>query len=343
MVERVARGGVPTAKEQLLLHAAVSGGNKAEVTRLLKMGFDPSLPNAKDHGVTPLMAAVRVPASLAIARELVLYQADMEAKDDLFGDTALTHAAFHGRADIVGLLVEAHADLNYFRATDKYTALMLAVANEHNDVAALLLAGDVGNNPKAPRAELGCAVDVLDDNRWSALHHACENDNAEACRLLLAAGADPDVDAVDKATALIRAACCGHADCVRAMIDGGADLNERTADGTTGLIFAARRGFEECCKLMIEPGGTGVKSANRKGETAVSAAVAGGHAGVVRLLMPDTIKDLRRVYRDDERFAERRAQRDAALEIISEKVADAKALAEIRKNSPFGGPAPKFN
>ena len=71
-------------------------------------------------------------------------RADVNAREQRYGDTALMWAAVAGHVDVVRLLIEAGADV---RAVDDegVTALHLARANGHTEVAAALLAA--GANP----------------------------------------------------------------------------------------------------------------------------------------------------------------------------------------------------
>ncbi len=71
-------------------------------------------------------------------------RADVNAREQRYGDTALMWAAVAGHVDVVRLLIEAGADV---RAVDDegVTALHLARANGHTEVAVALLAA--GANP----------------------------------------------------------------------------------------------------------------------------------------------------------------------------------------------------
>jgi len=72
-------------------------------------------------------------------------RADVNAREQRYGDTALMWAAVAGRVDVVRLLIEAGADV---RAVDDegVTALDLARANGHTEVAAALLAAGASPN-----------------------------------------------------------------------------------------------------------------------------------------------------------------------------------------------------
>ena len=77
-------------------------------------------------------------------RVLARQHADVNAREQRYGDTALMWAAVAGHADVVRLLIEAGADV---RAVDDegVTALHLARAKGHTEVANALLAA--GANP----------------------------------------------------------------------------------------------------------------------------------------------------------------------------------------------------
>jgi ankyrin repeat protein len=77
-------------------------------------------------------------------RTIQRHRADVNAREQRYGDTALMWAAVAGHVDVVRLLIEAGADV---RAVDDegVTALHLARANGHTEVAAALLAA--GANP----------------------------------------------------------------------------------------------------------------------------------------------------------------------------------------------------
>ena len=77
-------------------------------------------------------------------RAIPRHRADVNAREQRYGDTALMWAAVAGHVDVVRLLIEAGADV---RAVDDegVTALHLARAKGHAEVAAALLAA--GANP----------------------------------------------------------------------------------------------------------------------------------------------------------------------------------------------------
>jgi ankyrin repeat protein len=95
------------------------------------------------------------------------------------GFTALHFAAFFGRPDAAGLLIERGAEVDALgRGWMTGTALHSAVSRLQSDVVRILL--EAGANP-----------DVRQSAGWTPLHAAAMNSDLASMELLLGAGADP--------------------------------------------------------------------------------------------------------------------------------------------------------
>jgi len=131
-----ANAALPASGETVLMTAA-KAGNPAVVRALLTDGND----NVSLSTLGEARAAARVaegagyspPANPAID----VNDADVNARERLYGRTALMIAAAEGHLESVRLLVEAGSDLNVVDAEGS-TALTLARSNGNLDVAALL-------------------------------------------------------------------------------------------------------------------------------------------------------------------------------------------------------------
>jgi len=131
-----ANAALPASGETVLMTAAKAGN--ADVVRALLTGGKEGVSLA---ALGEARAAARVaegagyapPANPAID----VNDADVNARERLYGRTALMIAAAEGHLDSVRLLVEAGSDLNVVDAEGS-TALTLARSNGNLDVAALL-------------------------------------------------------------------------------------------------------------------------------------------------------------------------------------------------------------
>jgi ankyrin repeat protein len=154
-------GANPDGQTALML--AIKTGETAVVDLLVKAGANVNTVE-RFHKQTPLMWAASAPRNAGeIVKLLLAKGADVKPRA-LFVDwpsqitsepraqyrptgglTALLYAARDGCYDCIGPLLAAGADVNY-PTPDGVTALMLALDNDHNDVAKLLL--DRGANPR---------------------------------------------------------------------------------------------------------------------------------------------------------------------------------------------------
>jgi uncharacterized protein len=151
------------ADGQTALMLAIKTGETAVADLLIKAGANVNTVE-KFHKQTPLMWAVSAPRNAgAITKMLLSKGADFKPRAistdwpsqitaepraqyrPVGGLTAFLYAARDGCSECVDALIAAGADLN-FPTPDGVTPLMLALDNDHNDVAKLLLAR--GANPR---------------------------------------------------------------------------------------------------------------------------------------------------------------------------------------------------
>jgi len=310
--------------ETALMTAARTGKVDA-VKSLLAHGASA---NAKEpvRGQTPLMWAA-AEGNADVIRLLVERGADIQTRSN-GGFTALLFAVREGRIQAVKALLAAGASVNESLArrggrgagggnataeTDNTpNAFLLAAANAHYELAALLL--DAGANPNA--APQG----------WTALHQVSwvrkagvgDNNPApqgsgnmsslEFVRKLAASGANLNARVTKKpsmgttilnsigATPFLLAARTKDVELMRLLADLGADPLLTNEDGTTPLMVAAGIGTSspledpgtepevlEAVRLALKLGGD-VNAVDKKGETAMHGAAYKHAPSVVRFL-----------------------------------------------------------
>jgi ankyrin repeat protein len=105
--------------------------------------------------------------------------------------------------------------------------------------------------------EAGIFVDSLDWFRRTALHFAVENRNPAACRVLLAAGSDPNVATDGGWTPLMMAAGKGNSHIVTSLLEFGADVNrgQSTRNGQTAMDWAVDESQKSVVDLLRRFGG----------------------------------------------------------------------------------------
>ncbi len=196
------------------------------------------------------------------------------------GFTPLLYAVLAGDGETVRVLLDSGADVND-ASPDGSSALMLALAKRHEELALLLI--DRGADPNYDRRDAArdararaagtpgrtpveAAAETVDFAGYAALHLAAATGQHRALRALLAAGADPDApmdrpkrftDAFEVGvfaspgagrltqrgtTPFMVAAKTVDIEAMRILAQAGADPFATTADGTTALILAAGLG-----------------------------------------------------------------------------------------------------
>jgi ankyrin repeat protein len=211
---------------------AVQKGNLAKVNQLLET--NPALANskAKDGTSVILVALYRGQKNIAEAittkkTELDIFEASTLGKldrakslvdrnpslasaysPDGFALVALT--AYLGQKETTEYLIEKGADLNAAaRNATGFTALTGAVANNHTEIAKLLV-------------KRGAQVNYRYEGGFSPLMGASENGNLELVNFLLANGADPNAKTGDGKSPLSFAKEKNHVEVVEALRRHGA-------------------------------------------------------------------------------------------------------------------------
>ena len=231
---------------------------------------------------------------------------DINAKDSIFGSTALSSAALFGHTEIVALLLEVGAAVNA-RNRDGGTPLHGAAFLGQYETAKLLLENGADINIKnwegstpwdstavdwettrfitgllrirvdREKIEAGRTkvVELLRQrgtttntrSDGNALCSAVRKRDLRAVKEQLAKGADVNTwDSEFGVTALSWAALLGHTEIAELLIGKGADVNARNQDGGTALHGAAFFGHTEIAELLIQ-NDAAVNARDDKGQT----------------------------------------------------------------------------
>jgi ankyrin repeat protein len=192
------------------LLAAAERGDAAGVRAALAAGADP---NTRDAARRTALIITGENGAIAVARALVAARAEINALDNRRYD-ALTQAAARGDHALVAILLDAGADVRLITSPYNGTALIAAAHHGHVEAIRLLLA------KKPP-------IDHVNNLGWTALMEAIVLGDggprhAETLRVLLAAGANPNIPDRDGVTPLSQARRRGFTERVKILEAAGA-------------------------------------------------------------------------------------------------------------------------
>ena len=204
---------------------------------------------------------------LPLVRRLLDESPDLAMARDERGTSATLLAMYHGQDAVRDLLVERGAPLS----------LHEAAAAGREERARELLDADAS------------AVSSFSADGFTPLHFAVFFGHEAVARLLVSRGADVHAVAANPMAVQPIHSAAARRDAesaerlVRLLLDAGADPNVRQHGGWTPLQQAAAHGNVPLVKLLLERGADTTAAAD-DGRTALAMATAGGHAEAAAML-----------------------------------------------------------
>lgn len=186
-----------------------------------------------------------------IARvEAVLKSGVASDEKNSAGETALLLAVKHGHTDIAKALMAAGASINA-RAKNKDTPWLLAGASGRTEILKAMI-------------PLGPDLSIRNRYGGNALIPACERGHVDTIKLLLTTAID--VDHVNNLgwTCLLEIVILGdggprHIEAAKLVLDAGADPNLADKDGITPLAHARAKNQAEVAALIEKAGGKALR------------------------------------------------------------------------------------
>lgn len=166
------------------------------------------------------------------------------------GDSPLIYAARRNEIEMVRLLLDAGADINY-RNDRGETALMTCSIRGTTELLTLLL-------------ERGSDVHAVDDNGHTVLGKVISRptDTEPLTRLCIVKGASIHQPGYNGQTPLAYAVIYNRVDVARLLLDMGADVDAPDHEGKTPFIMAVKRGSVELAQILAAGGAdAGLKDA----------------------------------------------------------------------------------
>ncbi|KAJ5242774.1 uncharacterized protein N7469_001101 [Penicillium citrinum] len=264
---------------------------------MLSAGLNPNDSLSGDESLLTIAVEAGV---LENVRTLIDAGADVDAMGR-FGNSVASSAVYTGHADILELLFEKGASIN-FKVYEE-PPLLAATQFRHEDVVEVLLAWNVDiNEAGTPDAYSGTplawAARIPDENIFyqlfhakaktdfiapdgmTLLHWAAKGGNEQIVSTILEEGADPHV-ADTWGTTPLASAFSGlrysrGPEIVKIFMKHNVDIERRIdADGNTALCLAASLGLTEPMQLLLEANAD-PSAKNRKGQTPIHLATQKG-------------------------------------------------------------------
>jgi ankyrin repeat protein len=205
---------------------------------LLKAGANAKTANR--YGMTPLQAAA-VTGDAQLLSVLLKAGADPNAVLPE-GETVLMTAARTGRVDALTVLIDAGAHVEGHENWYGETPLIWATAEDHGNAVALLVTRGADVNGRSTKQSFKSrrnGQSILPLGSWTPLMYAARENALEAGRALIAAHADPDLTDPDGATALVIAIINANYDFAKLLLEAGANPNLVDTDANMGPLYAA--------------------------------------------------------------------------------------------------------
>ena len=222
------------------LHWAAYRDDVALLDELLRAGADANARN--DYGSTPLGEAA-VTGDVKAIRELLAAGANVESAN-ADGETALLRLARTGNVAAAALLIRHRANVNAREHWREQTPLMWAAAESQPQMAALLIEHGADVNARSlvndwdRQVTAEPRMQARPSGGFTPLLYAARSGCLECARLLLRAGADPNLADPDGVSPMLLATLNFHFDIAAFLVAKGADVNRWDYWGRSPLYAA---------------------------------------------------------------------------------------------------------
>ncbi|XP_058229006.1 dynein axonemal heavy chain 12 [Hemibagrus wyckioides] len=262
---------IQTSPERDKISSAIKRGHEAE---LCKLTSHQSAFSEEDTAGQILLHEAAVQSNQQIL-EITFKASPTDAKSRRThrGKTALFSAIEKGLLENACYLLDNGSNPDCLD-NDEDSPLVIAIRNNHYDMAKLLLCFNANVNLKLAHCR-------------TALHEAARSGVTDIAMLLLKSGADPDPRSTYGLTPLALAAQGGHMEIVRELLRRGADVDSQAQDWATILYEASASGNPDIISLLLEYGAD-ANIPKHTGHLPIHRVAHRGYAKALALLIPVT-------------------------------------------------------
>ncbi|XP_029476158.2 ankyrin repeat family A protein 2-like [Oncorhynchus nerka] len=141
----------------------------------------------------------------------------------------------------------------------------------------------------ASRIEQETVINLQDEEGFTPLMWAAAHGQIAVVEFLLQNGADPNLLAKGRESALSLACSKGYTDIVKMLIDCGVDVNEYDWNGGAPVLYAVHGNHVPCVEILLESGADPTIESD-SGFNAMDMAVAMGHRNVQQVMEAHLLK-----------------------------------------------------
>jgi len=222
------------------LHWAVRNNDATLVDRLIRAGADVTATNR--YGISAIALACES-GSAPIVERLIAAGVSANATGP-YGETALHTCAHSGKVEAAKVLMAHGASLDAGDSWRGQTPLMWAAAQRHPDMMRALIEAGADVNARSTIIAWERQRTSEPRDKWlppgglTPMLFAAREGCVDCVKVLIGAGADPNIVDPDQYSPLVMALINGHFDVAGALIDAGANLDMEDKAGRTALWAA---------------------------------------------------------------------------------------------------------
>lgn len=244
-IDNLAKMNISYSQGALIFHT--QEGNLSVVKLLLEAGLNPNIiyiekVDKKDVSFLALDRAI-TKGHIEIVKLLIEYGADLNYFDETFSKPINTAIA-NNNIELLNLLIDKGADITKGNNKDENIPIIQAIKLKNIEIVEIL----------APKIELNF-VCTPSWTKVTPLIYAIDLGHINIAKIIIKNNADTNKSANSNLeTPLILAIKNKNIDAVNLLLENGADVNKTRKDGTSPMLLAHQRKLDDVLRILIYAG-----------------------------------------------------------------------------------------